>query len=340
MIVVMKPNSSPQQIAHAEERVRALGMKPHTILGEELTVIALVGNERNFTKELLLAIPGVDRVMEVARPYKLVSNEGRKESERTIVKLHPQGSIGGRQILVVAGPCSVESEEQVFQAADAVKKAGGTAFRAGAFKPRTNPYSFQGMQDEGLKLLIEVRRRTGLAIFTEVLTPADVEKVADAADVVQIGTRNAQNFPLLSAVGELRKPVLLKRGFASTLDEFLLGAEYIMSRGNGDVILCERGIRTFETHTRNTLPLATVPAIKERSHLPIMVDPSHGTGKRSLVPAMALAAVAAGADALMIEVHPDPESALTDGDQSISSEEFAALIPRLRKVAEAVDREI
>lgn len=339
MIVVMKPNSSAQQIAHAEERVRALGMKPHTILGEELTVIALVGNERNFTKDLLLAIPGVDRVMEVARPYKLVSNEGRKDSERTVIRLHPTGTVGERKVLICAGPCSVESADQIFDVADKVKKAGGTAFRAGAFKPRTNPYSFQGLQDEGLKLLAEVKRRTQLAIFTEVLTPTDVEKVADVADVVQIGTRNAQNFPLLSAVGELRKPVLLKRGFASTLDEFLLGAEYIMSRGNGEVILCERGIRTFETHTRNTLPLAAVPALKERTHLPIMVDPSHGTGKRSLVPSMALAAIAAGADALMIEVHNDPESAMTDGDQSLSCEEFAALIPRLRKVAEAVDRE-
>ncbi|MGH7144052.1 MAG: 3-deoxy-7-phosphoheptulonate synthase [Planctomycetota bacterium] len=340
MIVVMKPNSTPDAIAHVEARVRSLGMKPHTILGEELTVIALVGNERNFTKELLLAIPGVDRVMEVARPYKLVSSEGRRENERTVVKLNPHGSIGERSVLICAGPCSVESAEQIFDLADRVKAAGATAFRAGAFKPRTNPYSFQGLQGEGLKMLAEVKRRTGLPIFTEVLAPSDVALVADVADVVQIGTRNAQNFPLLSAVGELRKPVLLKRGFASTLDEFLLGAEYIMSRGNGEVILCERGIRTFETHTRNTLPLATVPALKERTHLPVMVDPSHGTGKRSLVPAMALAAVAAGADALMLEVHQDPENAMTDGDQSLSCDEFAVLVPRLRKVAEAVDREI
>ncbi|MDA0839413.1 MAG: 3-deoxy-7-phosphoheptulonate synthase [Planctomycetota bacterium] len=337
MIVVMQPDATSEQIAHAMERVEELGMKAILLKGTNRTVIAAIGDKRETAREVLGAIPGVERTVPILAPYKVASVEAKKE--RSVVRIG-SGSIGGQQIGVIAGPCSVESREQILECAHAVKAAGAIGLRGGAFKPRTNPYSFQGLGEEGLKLLAEAREQTGLAVVTEVLSPEQVGMVADYADVLQVGARNMQNFHLLREVGKTNKPVLLKRGFAATLDEFLLAAEYILAEGNSQVMLCERGIRTFEDHTRNTLCLSAVPALNQRSHLPVVVDPSQGTGVNSLVTPMARAAVAAGADSLIIEVHPDPEHALTDGAQSITIPEFELLMNQCRPIAQAVGREM
>ncbi len=333
MIVVMKPGSTAEMIRQMVARVEAMGLKAHVIEGTNRTVIAAVGEKRNGERETLESYEEVEKVVPILAPYKVASLETKPEPT-TIQVLGLK--IGGGHVGVIAGPCSVESEEQILDSARKVKAAGAQGLRGGAFKPRTSPYSFQGMKEEGLKLLAAARAETGLAVVTEVMTPQHVDMVANYSDVLQIGARNMQNYHLLQAVGEVRKPVLLKRGPSATIDEFLLAAEYILDQGNQEVILCERGIRTFETHTRFTLPLATVPYLHERTHLPVVVDPSHGTGIASLVPPMCTASVAAGADGLIIEVHPDPHKAMSDGAQSLTPEALATTLAQCRKVAQAL----
>jgi 3-deoxy-7-phosphoheptulonate synthase len=335
VIVVMKKDAKPADIDHMVDRIQQLGLKPHIINGTERTVIAVVGDDRKTYKDSLESGPGVAEVLPILAPYKMASRELR--AEPTIVKAGSL-TVGGGVIGVIAGPCSVESEEQILASAKAVKAAGATALRGGAFKPRTSPYSFQGMKEDGLKLLATAREATGLAIVTEVVATEDVELVARYADVLQIGARNMQNYRLLEAVGKVDRPVLLKRGPSATIEELLLAAEYILDAGNPNVMLCERGIRTFENHTRFTLPLATVVYLHGKTHLPVVVDPSHGTGHTWLVPQMCAASVAAGADGLIIEVHPDPERALSDGGQSLNCEQFADTMRMCRKVAEALGK--
>jgi 3-deoxy-7-phosphoheptulonate synthase len=339
MIVVMRPRAGDAEIANVVRMVEALDYRAHVIRGVERTVVACVGDERGEGHSLahLESVAGVERVMPVLRPYKLASREVRPEGSRVAVG---GVEIGGRRIVVMGGPCAVESAEQVEGAADAVKRAGAHLMRGGAYKPRTSPYSFQGMEDRGLALLETAARRVGLPVVTEIMDAQDIELVVEHADMLQVGARNAQNFALLRRLGRIRKPVLLKRGMATRLDEFLMAAEYILSEGNPDVVLCERGIRTFETATRNTLDLNAVPLLKQWTHLPVIVDPSHGTGAWSLVEPMALAAVAAGADGLLIEVHPNPAAALSDGPQQLTPASFAHLMAALGPVAEAVGRSL
>jgi len=337
MIVVLKPGLSQEEIRKVIERIESFGLKAHVSEGKERTIIGAIGDERLLADQTMESFPGVEKVLPILKPYKLVSREFQKED--TIIEVNGH-KIGGKKIHVMAGPCSVESREQVLAAALPVKEAGATFIRGGAFKPRTSPYSFQGMGEEGLDLLAYARQRTGLPIITEVLDTRDVELVYRYADILQIGARNMQNFKLLTEVGKVDKPVLLKRGLSATIQEFLLSAEYIAAEGNRKIILCERGIRTYETETRNTLDLSAVPLLKQLSHLPVFVDPSHATGRWDLVAPMALAAVAAGADGLLIEVHPRPEVALSDGPQSLKPEKFAALMRQLKKVAQAIGREI
>src|SRR5688500_8886770 len=344
MIVVMKPGSGQEQIDHVVKLVREMGLREHVIVGTERTVVAVIGDDRFKDRAVMETVEGVERVVPILAPYKMASREVK--SQRTLVPLAASqtrpavAQIGGRKVGVIAGPCSVESRAQLLEIAHAVKEAGATGLRGGAFKPRTNPYSFQGLAEEGLKYLALAREQTGLAIVTEVMAVDQVKLVADYADVLQVGARNMQNFNLLNAVGDQGKPVLLKRGLSATLEEFLLAAEYIMSRGNNQVMLCERGIRTYEEYVRNTLALAAVPALQRASHLPVVVDPSQGTGKSYLVDSMCRAAVAAGADGLIIDVHNDPEHALTDGAQSITPEQFAERMKAIKRIAAAVDREV
>ena len=337
MIVVMKVGATKEQIEHMIERVEQLGLKSHVIYGTERTVIAAVGDKRDEHRTSLESGPGVAEVVPILAPYKVASLEVKPE--RTVVRVGPL-RVGNCHLGIIAGPCSVESEEQTLSTARAVKAAGATALRGGAFKPRTSPYSFQGLKEDGLKILAVARQQTGLPVVTEVIATADVPLVARYADVLQIGARNMQNYRLLEEVGAAGKPVLLKRGASATMDELLLAAEYILNAGNQNVMLCERGIRTFESHTRFTLPLASVPYLHERTHLPVVIDPSHGTGHTALVPRMAAAAVAAGADGLMMEVHPDPETALSDGYQSLNFQQFEETMQLCRKVADAVGKVI
>ena len=334
MIVVLKLNPTAEHVKSMVDRIEKMGLKAHVIHGTERVVIAAVGDKRQGNKETLESCDEVDKVVPILAPYKIASVEIKPEP--TVIKVRDL-VIGGGNVGIIAGPCSVESEKQIMETARRVKEAGATGLRGGAFKPRTSPYSFQGMKEEGLKLLAAARDETGLAVVTEVMTPHHVELVTAYTDVLQIGARNMQNYHLLQAVGEVRKPVLLKRGASATMDEFLLAAEYILDQDNQEVILCERGVRTFETHTRFTLPLASVPYLKQRTHLPIVIDPSHGTGVASLVPPMCTAAVAAGADGLIIEVHPDPPNAASDGAQSLTPEAFATAMDQCRKVANALD---
>lgn len=335
MIVVMRAGATQDQISHMTTQVENLGLRAHVIVGTERTVIAAIGVKRDGTKESLAIGDGVADVVAISAPYKVASLEVK--SEKTVVEA---GSlqVGGQQIGMIAGPCSVESEFQILETAKAVKKSGAHALRGGAFKPRTSPYSFQGMKEEGLQLLQTARDATGLAIVTEVVATEDVELVARYADVLQVGARNMQNYRLLEALGSIDRAVLLKRGPSATVDELLLAAEYILDRGNSRVILCERGIRTYESHTRFTLPLATVSYLHHKTHLPVVVDPSHGTGHAYMVADMSAAAIAAGADGLIVEVHPDPENALSDGYQSLTFEAFDRVMIRCRKIADAVDR--
>jgi 3-deoxy-7-phosphoheptulonate synthase len=336
MIVVMRPTATKKEIQHVTQLIREMGLKDHTITGSELTVVAVIGDDRRKDKGLLEQAPGVDRVMRILAPYKIAAKETR--TQRTQVRLGPACVVGGPHVPVIAGPCSVENEKQILAAAAAVKAAGGHALRGGAFKPRTSPYAFQGLAEDGLKLLAEARAATGLPVVTEIISNSDIDLMLKYADCLQVGTRNANNFKLLEALGKQPKPVLLKRGMAMTIEEYLQAAEYILAGGNPHVILCERGIRTFEDHTRNTLSLSAVPELHHRTHLPVIVDPSHGTGHSRLVPDMCRAAVACGADGLIVEMHPDPEHALTDGGQSITPAALATLMVSLKRVAAAVER--
>jgi 3-deoxy-7-phosphoheptulonate synthase len=337
MIIVLKSGSTDTEVEDVCQRIRTMGYTPHTIRGELRTVIGAVGDDRG--KERLRALESlevVETVTPILKPFKLASLEVRSEPTRVTVG---DVVIGGKKLVVMAGPCSVESREQVLEVAMKVKAGGASILRGGAFKPRTSPYAFQGLEEEGLKYLAEARRETGLPVITEVMEPDKVGIVAEHADILQIGARNVQNFSLLRKVGESGKPVLLKRGMSTSIQEWLLSAEYILAGGNPNVILCERGIRTFETATRFTLDLNAVPVVKRLTHLPVVVDPSHGTGHWEYVEAMACAGVAAGADGLLIEVHPKPEEALSDGPQSLKPERFAKLMERIRRVAAAVDRD-
>jgi 3-deoxy-7-phosphoheptulonate synthase len=333
MIVVMKAGAGKREVSQVIEQIEQLGLRSHVIEGTELTVVAALGEKRDGAKQCLETMEGVDKVVPILAPYKMASTEVKKEP--TIVAAQNL-KVGGGHLGVIAGPCSVESREQILEIAHIVKETGANGLRGGAFKPRTSPYSFQGMKEKGLQLLAEARDATGLAVVTEVMAKEQVELVGRYADVLQVGARNMQNYPLLEAVGEAGLPVLLKRGPSATMEEFLLAAEYILKTGNTKVILCERGIRTFEDHTRFTLPLATVPYLHERTHLPVMVDPSHGTGKASLVGAMARAAVAAGADGLIVEIHPHPEKALSDGFQALTPAGFRQMMAECRKVAQVM----
>lgn len=337
MIVVMKKGATEGQIKKVAEKINESGLKHHISKGEVLTIIGIIGDERKVPESQIRTIEGVEKIMPVLAPYKLVGRDFHPEN--TVIKAGGV-RIGNHDIVIMAGPCSVESKEQIIETAKAVKKAGAMILRGGAFKPRTSPYSFQGMGEEGLKLLKLAKQETGMPVITEVMDTRNVPLVCKYADILQIGARNIQNYDLLKEVGKCRHPVLLKRGLSTTITEWLMSAEYIMSEGNGNVILCERGIRTFETHTRNTLDLNAVPAVKELTHLPVFVDPSHGTGKYTLVSPMSKAAIAAGADGLLIEVHPNPEKSVSDADQTISTKRFEKLMEELKLVAKAVGREI
>lgn len=338
MIIVMKPGSTKEQLDHVMKTVEEMGLKPVHLHGTERDVVACLGDERGIAQDFWNTIPGVEKAVPILAPYKMASREVKPTPSE--IKISPQFAIGGKKVGVIAGPCAVENKERLLAIARRVKDSGAVALRGGAFKPRTNPYSFQGLEEKGLEYLAETREEVGLPVVTEVLSPEHVEMVARYADVLQIGTRNMGNFVLLKAVGEQPKPVILKRGMSATIDEYLLAAEYILSRGNSNVILCERGIRTFETHTRFTLSLSAVPQLKQLTHLPVIVDPSHGTGKRHLVNPMSKGAVAVGADGLLIEVHMDPEAAFVDGAQTLTTDDFDRLMKELAPVAEAVGRDI
>ena len=335
MIIVMNPGAKKEQVDEVILRLTQIGFGIHLSEGETRTVIGAIGDRSKAYSLGLEAMEGVEKVVPISKPFKLVSREFKQEN--TIIELNGV-KIGAEKIVVMAGPCAVESEGQVKLIAEAIKEAGADVLRGGAFKPRTSPYAFQGMEEEGLKLLAEAREKTGLCIVTEVVNPQCVPLVEKYADILQVGARNMQNFHLLRELGKTRKPVLLKRGLSATIEEWLMAAEYLMSGGNYNVILCERGIRTFETYTRNTLDLSAIPIVKGLSHLPVIVDPSHGTGQRRLVSSMCKAAIAAGADGLMIEVHPDPERALCDGPQSLNPIQFKELMVELGRVAASVDR--
>ena len=338
MVIVLKAGTPDREIDEVARQVRAMGYAPHMIRGELRTIIGAVGDDRGKDRlRSLEALECVESVMPILQPFKLASREVKPFP--TVVEVNGV-AIGGEKIVVMAGPCSVESREQLLAVAEQAKRAGATILRGGAYKPRTSPYSFQGLEEEGLKLLAEARKRTGLPVITEVLEPEKVEVVAEHADILQIGARNVQNFSLLKRVAESGKPVLLKRGMATSVQEWLLSAEYILSGGNPNVILCERGIRTFETATRYTLDLNAIPVVKKLSHLPVIVDPSHGTGHWEFVGPMAKAGLAAGADGLIIEVHPKPEEALSDGPQSLKLDKFEQLMGELRVLAQALGRSL
>ena len=335
MIIVTKKGVTRDELDHIRERVEALGLRTHVSQGEHRTVIGCVGDEERLQGISLLSIPGVEAVHSVMKPYKLASREFAADPTRI-----PLGgtTIGGAEVFVIAGPCSVEGKDMLLRTARAVGAAGARALRGGAFKPRTSPYSFRGLGEEGLEMLAQVRTETGLPIVTEVMDTRQVDLVASYADMLQIGARNMQNYSLLTEVGRLRRPILLKRGMSATVEDLLLAAEYIMSQGNPNVVLCERGIRTFGTATRNTFDLAAIPVLKKETHLPVLADPSHAGGRRDLVAPLSYAAIAAGADGLIVEVHPEPESATSDGDQSLDFDEFADLMRTLRPFVAAAGR--
>jgi 3-deoxy-7-phosphoheptulonate synthase len=338
MIIVTRSNISEAELDHIRERVESAGLKTHLSRGVQRTIIGCIGDESLLAEVPLKSLPGVESVMPVLRPYRRASIDFA--ASRTIVNAGFGATFGDESIAVIAGPCSVESREMLRQTASAVKRAGASMLRGGAFKPRTSPYSFQGLGVEALKLLAETRQMTGLPVVTEILDTRHIEMVAEHADMMQVGARNMQNFALLAELGRVQRPVLLKRGLSATITELLMAAEYIMAHGNNPVVLCERGIRTFETATRNTLDVSAVPVLKRESHLPVIVDPSHAGGDADLVLPLALAAIAAGADGLIVEVHPDPESALSDGDQSLTIPSFEHLMKRVASIAMAVDRKM
>jgi 3-deoxy-7-phosphoheptulonate synthase len=335
MLIVMKSEATSEDVARVVAKVEELGFRAHTIPGESRTAIGVTGNKGPVLPDHFAVLPGVAQAIPVSKPYKLVGVDVKPE--RSIIDV-AGAKVGGKQFVVMAGPCAVESEAQLLACAHAAKKNGATFLRGGAFKPRSSPYAFQGLKKEGLELLAKARAATGLKVVTEVLSPETVPLVAEYADMLQIGARNMQNFTLLEAVGEQRKPVLLKRGLSATIDELLMAAEYIAARGNYQIILCERGIRTFETQTRNTLDLGAVVVLQKLSHLPVVVDPSHGIGRRDGVIPLARAALAVGADGVIIEIHPEPEKALSDGPQSLTLPMFDRCMSELRRLAEALDR--
>jgi len=335
MIVIMKADATNAQISSVTARIEQMGCQPHISRGQERTIIGIIGNGRPMDQHTIERMAGVERTVPIMRPFKLASRDFHPQD--TVVKVNDI-LVGGPQLIVMAGPCAVENDGQLLEIAIAVKKAGACILRGGAFKPRTSPYSFQGLGEAGLRLLAAAREETGLSIVSEVMEPQMVPLVAAHVDILQIGARNMQNYALLHAVGEAQRPVLLKRGMMSTIEELLMAAEYVLSHGNDRIILCERGIRTFEPYTRNTLDISAVPLLKQLTHLPVVVDPSHGTGKWELVAPVSRAAVAAGADGLLIEVHPHPEQAVSDGAQSLKLARFASLMQSLRPVAEAVGR--
>jgi len=334
MMIVMKEDATDEQIGAVIEKVESAGALAHPIKGARLTVIGAVGDVEQDINVAGLGLegqPGVDRVMPILKPYKLASSQIR-HGERTVLEIEGR-KIGGEHFALIAGPCTVESREQLLETADVVKDAGVAMLRGGAYKPRTSPYAFQGLGQEGLRLLAEARERTGLPIVTELMDARDLEPVLEVADVIQVGARNMQNFPLLAEIGRSGRPVLLKRGLSATLDELLMAAEYVLKEGNPNVMLCERGIRTFENSYRTTLDLQAVPVLKELSHLPVVVDPSHAAGRRSLVAPMSLAAAAAGADGIIVEVHPNPDEALCDGPQALLADDFAEYVASVERVA-------
>ncbi|MCI0370536.1 MAG: 3-deoxy-7-phosphoheptulonate synthase [candidate division NC10 bacterium] len=335
MVIVMRSGASLQEIEQVAQKITAYGLTPHVSRGVERTIIGAIGDERILREVALEALPGVEKVLPILKPFKLASRDFKAES--SVIPVNGV-EVGGERLAVIAGPCSVEGREMILEVARTVKAAGARLLRGGAFKPRTSPYTFQGLGEEALRYLAEAREATGLPIVTELMDPRDAPLVLKYADLIQIGARNMQNFRLLKEVGSHRKPVLLKRGMSSSIKELLMSAEYILSEGNYNVILCERGIRTFEDFTRNTLDLSAVPALKSLTHLPVLVDPSHGTGKWDLVPPMALAAVAAGADGLMVEVHPKPQDALSDGPQALVPKRFERLMADLTALAPVVGR--
>ncbi len=340
MIIVLRPDSTSEQIDHVLDHIRTLGFKPHLSRGEHRTIVGVIGDEERLANQPLSAIPGVEQVLPILKPFKLASREMRAAD--TVVTVGGDGvpcvRIGGGSLALIAGPCAIESEAILETIAGAVKAAGANLLRGGAFKPRTSPYSFQGLGEAGLKILHDVGRRHGLPVVTEVMDPRQVELVHRYADMFQIGARNMQNFDLLKEVGQAHKPVLLKRGMSATVKDMLMSAEYILSEGNPDVVLCERGVRSFEDSTRNMLDLSSVPNVKSQSHLPIIVDPSHATGRPDLIPAMSRAAIAAGADGVHVEVHSCPEKALSDGPQALLPAQYAALTRDLRRLAEVMGR--
>lgn len=338
MLVVMKHNATADHIDFVVDTIKEMGYDARPIPGEQRTAVGLIGNDGRVDSGRLEGLDGVLEVIPVTQPYKQVSREWREDD--TIVTLPNGTRIGGNEIVIMTGPCAVESEAQIVGVARQLRDAGATILRGGAFKPRTSPYSFQGLGEEGLRLLAKAREETGMATVTEALDVEGVDLVAEYADIVQIGARNMQNYPLLRRAGQAGKPVLLKRGLSATIDELLLAAEYILAEGNDDVILCERGVRSFDNHTRNLLDLTAIPVVKGLSHLPIIADPSHGTGVRAKVIPMARAAVAAGADGLMVEVHPDPPRAMSDGAQSLYPEQFVELMEQIRVIARSIGREL
>ncbi|MEP6491103.1 MAG: 3-deoxy-7-phosphoheptulonate synthase [bacterium] len=339
MIIITRPNVTDAEVDHIRERIESVGMRTHLSRGEHRTIIGCIGDESLLHEVPLRSLPGVESVTPVLKPYKLASREFAVD--RTVVRVGGRdaaASFGGRAITIIAGPCSVESREMLVSTAKVVRAAGATMLRGGAFKPRTSPYAFQGLGEEALHLLAEVRATTGMPVVTEVMDTRQVDLVAEHADMLQVGARNMQNFALLAELGRVRRPILLKRGLSATIKELLMAAEYIMANGNHDIVLCERGIRTFETATRNTLDIAAIPVLKRETHLPVIVDPSHAGGDAALVAPLAFAAIAAGADGLIVEVHPDPERALSDGDQSLAPPEFASMMRQISVFAEASGR--
>ncbi len=336
MIIVMKPDAEREKLDGVVARVRELGLSPHLIDGEERTIVGVVGLPLPPTlDEMFELLPGVDQVVRISKKFKLAGWDFHPQ--KTVIDLDGV-KIGGDEITIMAGPCSVENEKMLLETAIAAKNAGATVLRGGAFKPRTSPYEFRGLGEKGLQILAKAREETGLKVITEVMTPADVDLVGEYTDIFQIGARNSQNYLLLEEVGKAKKPVMLKRGLSMLIEEWLLAAEYVMAQGNPDVILCERGIRTYETATRNTMDVSAVPVLQSMSHLPVFIDPSHAAGKRTFVEKLGLAGIAAGADGLIVEIHPDPDQAMSDGAQSLNFEQFAAMTPKVKRVAEAVDR--
>ena len=339
MLVVMQAHATEEQIRAVCQKIEVMGYRPHAMPGATRTAIGVTGNQGEVEQGTLGEMPGVQEVIRVSKPYKLVSRDVKEEN--TVLRFAgTDATIGGKNLAVIAGPCAIESRDQAFAVAERVARAGAQFFRGGAYKPRTSPYTFQGLGEAGLRIMAEIRERFGLKIITEAIDNESLALVAEYADVIQIGARNMQNFSLLKRAGRAKKPVMVKRGMSATLEEFLMAAEYVMSEGNYQVILCERGVRTFADHTRNTLDLSIVPAVQRLSHLPIVVDPSHGTGKRNKVTPMSRAAVAVGADGLIVEVHNQPDKALSDGAQSLYPEQFEELMVQVRQIAAVVGRDV